>query len=530
MTQGRFTPVSLLEYITSGASSGFTNHFIEPPVGLHYTPNYGSARTDHLAVSTALRKRLASGQTLGPFSWDHKLPASIPAMCVDPLGAVPYKLEPDRRRPIQDAAVNQYLYAPYFPMPAFALVRSWATPNCWFGLQDVEGAFPCLGLHYSMWPFFCFAWYNLGAPPPGGALGSDPPDFQEFLYINVAGLFGPRDIPYVFTMYMLLVTLLMVSMGIALVAPYLDDVCHVHEHRGEVSFAMDNTSVLWAHLGSPEKYSKREGPFQRGGLLGREINSRTFTVAVPSDKMVRFRGDLKQVLAPNGVRFRKLESILGLAAFIASVLDPVFGVFINPLQDFTRAQSPSANPWRHIRLSAETRATTRRLLAILPHINRRVSINPALSFTRASAIYSDASGGRHAGWGYASKSHFQGGVFTSYLSRKPICLLELLAVLYAVRSHAKLWTGQVVPFYIDNTVAIGWLTRTRSASGSPSLRREADAALLEIFSLALQYGFIIEPIWIASKDNEMADALSRAEFARFVRAYTTHNWGSSTSS
>jgi hypothetical protein len=91
MTQGSFAPVSLLHYVVDGATAGFKNHFSGAPTGLRYTPNYGSATADHEAMSTSLRKRLSAGQTLGPFSWDKSLPQGVPALCVDPLGAVPYK-------------------------------------------------------------------------------------------------------------------------------------------------------------------------------------------------------------------------------------------------------------------------------------------------------------------------------------------------------------------------------------------------------------------------------------------------------
>ena len=148
VAQGAFSQESLADYIVAGVQHGFLNHFFMPPTGFHYKQNYKSARDSHSQVSTSLRKRLQSGQTLGPFDWDHHLPPSVRALCVDPLGSVPYKLEPDRA--IQDPAANYFIFAPYFPMHSFQLIRHWSTPGCWYGLQDVEGAFPCLPLHHSM--------------------------------------------------------------------------------------------------------------------------------------------------------------------------------------------------------------------------------------------------------------------------------------------------------------------------------------------------------------------------------------------
>ena len=378
MAQWRFSPQSLSRYICSGATNGFRCHETTPLRGFHYTTNYASALRDAPALTEALRGRLAAGKTVGPLPWD---PSSVPAdvdLCVNPLAAIRYKLEPDRCRPIDDPHVNSNLYAPYFPMPSFELLRTMATPGCWFGTQDVRSAFPCLPLHPDMWHYFAVAWLDLSAPQAdalSAAMAAGPPGrplpsrlvaaAQESLYVHTHGLFGPRDLPYIWTMYMLFVTMVSVELGIALTVPYLDDVTHLHDHRPEVALAMDRYGDLLADLGTPEKLLKRTPPFQKGEILGRHFNSRTFTVSVPRDKMARFSRMLRGLLSLAPPTVRDLESFLGLAAFIASVLPPYFGSFISPfhrlLRKVTRRGGARAPPHHRVRLDsagggAETRA------------------------------------------------------------------------------------------------------------------------------------------------------------------------------
>ena len=524
IASGFHTPASLASYIVNGAQHGFSCHFHSRlPRGVHYTPNYGSSRRDATAVSTALLTRLREGKTLGPLPWDGSLPPPLHTLCVNPLGSIRYKLEPDRARPIDDPFVNDVLYAPYFPMPAFALVRTFSTPGCWYATQDVRGAFPCLPLHPSMWPFFALAWFDLNfphsaQPSPSPPSASSRPPHSRFLYIHTHGLFGPRDIPYIWTMYMLFVTLASVHLGIALTCPYLDDVTHIHDYRSEVEWAMERYSTLLDSFGTPDKLLKRVGPFQRGEILGREFNSRTFTVAVPMDKMRRIRLQFRRLARCRSPLAHALRSTMGLAAFVATVLPPIFGVFLAPLLDALHSV-PSRACWGlRVRLSRHARSAAATLAIILPLINRRVPIQPDLVLPLAPCTYTDASGGRMAGWGYATSTTFQAARFTCALRRCHINLLELAVVLYACRALATVWAGCRVPLRIDNTVVIGWLHRSRARS------ELANAMLHEIFALSLTHSFHLRPTYITSADNVMADALSRSDFARFYSAYLSHTW------
>jgi len=443
---------------------------------------------------------------------------------VNPLGSVPYKYE-DKSRPIDDPFVNDFLSSPYFPMPTFGLVRVFASFGCWIGLQDVKGAFPCLLLDPAMHKFFTFLWHDLrpGEPEPDNTR-----DLVRYLYVHTHGLFGPRDLPYIWTMYMLFITMAATSLGIPLSPPYLDDIPVVMERRSEASWAQERISALLDEVNTPEKALKHEPPFQKGSVLGREFNTRTFTVAVPADKMQRFISTLRRFFDPGPVSRRvplkALQELTGQAAFIGSVLHHTFNSYMAPIYALLRGISVHGSRRFHsVRLTGDARQAGRALLQDIRFFNRRVSINPDLTHTRASPVYTDASGRPFAGWGFASRSQFQAGRFYGESYLWDIKLTELAAVLFAVMAHAREWTCCVVPLYVDNDTVVGWLRRGR-AKGEKKLRDTANAMLRDIFAASLQHDFVLEVHWIATDDNIMADALSRGDFARFHESYLSHDW------
>ncbi|KAJ7927128.1 hypothetical protein B0H13DRAFT_1513788, partial [Mycena leptocephala] len=86
---------------------------------------------------------------------------------------------------------------------------------------------------------------------------------------------------------------------------------------------------------------------------------------------------------------------------------------------------------------------------------------------------------------------------------KSILFKELWSVLHALRIWAtRDWAGTCVILRVDNTGAFDGLN-------GGSLREPASQSLLrEIFLLALPSNFSINCVWIESKSNYLAEALS----------------------
>ncbi len=96
---------------------------------------------------------------------------------------------------------------------------------------------------------------------------------------------------------------------------------------------------------------------------------------------------------------------------------------------------------------------------------------------------------------------------------KSILFKELWAVLHALRCWASQdWAGTLVTLRMDNTGAVSGL------NGGSLDERPSQSLLREIFLIALSFNFSICCVWIDSKSNYLADALSRFDMLR-LRSY-----------
>ena len=497
LSNSTFTFDSLCDYIHDICDDGIRLQPAEHFQGLHSSPNYGSAMKDKEAISEALRSRIAKGQSVGPLPVIQNPLSHFHTFCINPLGSVRYKLEPNRARPIDDPFVNSALNPPYFPMPAFALIRELSFPGCWYGCQDVANAFPCLHFHASAFPYLAFLWYDVTS--------TEYKDPHECMYVHTHGNFGVSVLPFIWSMYMLFVTLSAVDLGIAFCPYYLDDITHVMESAAALEFNMDRYSDHLEEMGTPEKILKRKSG-QKVEILGRLFNSRAFTIAVPNDKLQRLLSALARMVLSR-VSFLFLESFLGLCAFVAESLPPIFGAFLSSLI----AQLKACRSRHHkVTLSAASKSDIRHLQRLLPAINTTVHIHPLFNKTSTLPVFTDASSQRGA---YVTAQGFRSYLFSARQRKACIAFLEMHAVAAMCDSFAPSWRHKIIPLFIDNTSSLYALLNHRSKN------KRMNELLKHIFGLALRYDFVIMPTYIKSADNVMADALSRAQFSRFYDAY-----------
>ena len=106
--------------------------------------------------------------------------------------------------------------------------------------------------------------------------------------------------------------------------------------------------------------------------------------------------------------------------------------------------------------------------------------------------------------------------YGSSTSRQPIDYLEGDAVLRAAQELGHSWHRKVVPVYIDNSAFERSLHKGRSKA--PRL----NIILRQLFVLSVKHECIFETHWLASKDNVLADALSRGDLSRFKSALGEH--------
>ena len=86
--------------------------------------------------------------------------------------------------------------------------------------------------------------------------------------------------------------------------------------------------------------------------------------------------------------------------------------------------------------------------------------------------------------------------------RAHINVLEVLAILRAFQTWSSSWSGKRVITYTDSSTA--WTGLLKNTLHGP-----ANEPLRTIFLLAAEKDIILEPRWLQSEENALADALSR---------------------
>ena len=115
------------------------------------------------------------------------------------------------------------------------------------------------------------------------------------------------------------------------------------------------------------------------------------------------------------------------------------------------------------------------------------------------------------------KTRHQRWHYTPAQRKRTIAALEGDAVLRACRTHRFAWEGCRVPLHIDNQTFMKALIKGRSYS------KDLNSIISSIHNLAIKHNFVLEPVCIRSKDNEMADALSRHQMQRCNRLERAHS-------
>jgi hypothetical protein len=128
-------------------------------------------------------------------------------------------------------------------------------------------------------------------------------------------------------------------------------------------------------------------------------------------------------------------------------------------------------------------------------------------FTEAPPVQSDAMTCRtRSGGGWVSADGmYDRFVYGSSASRKPIDFIEGDTVVRACTDLAAKWYKKMVPFGIDN------MAFERSAEKGRSKAARLNDLMRSLFVLQVKFTFILQPYWLSSADNFLADALSRGK-------------------
>ena len=346
--------------------------------------------------------------------------------------------------------------------------------------------------------------------------------------------FGLRTAPYIFNLFAevfhWVLTKELENKGIpGEVVHYLDDFLAILPLNGDPGYYGSRFAELCREVGLSVKESKsEEGTAVSFG--GVEIDTADMVIRLPLSKLHKAQALVSTVSKQVTISLLELQSLTGYLNFAAIVI-PLGRTFLRRLynlQLYFPAQSP---PCRR-RISREAQKDLRwweSILAGAPersirkeHRERVYLWSDAAGSKGLGAYYVDmrqaSSPERSDNTEYASeyslKPH-KGSAFSMALPRfllrqnEHINTKELRAVEQALLYWGKLWTGTKIVMHIDNrAVVFGLENMTMRGTSMDVLRR----CLL----LAANHDLEIEPRWIPTSENKLADALSRFDHNRIA--------------
>jgi hypothetical protein len=321
-------------------------------------------------------------------------------------------------------------------------------------------------------------------------------EWQGKLYVDIFLPFGLRTAPFLFNLFGEGLHWILERVFSRDLVHYLDDFLLFNDPDPEFF------GTIVSYLGLAENIKKRRDGWVVD-FTGIELDSDCMVARLPKDKHDRAIAGVQRLLTVSAVTHRTLEKLLGFLSFCAKVV-PLGRPFLRNLFNLLQRLS-HLHPNAMRNLSPAARRDLLWWMTLLPQWSGVMLINSSRSQV---VIHTDASGVKGIG-GWWDNQH----AYSTRLSRnyrdKLIDWKEAYAVLFAFAKWGQLWAGHSVVVMCDNTVVV-------NAINSRSVRGQAIDPLQLLFLTAALYDIEVSSKWLSSKDNWIADALSRFELEKIA--------------
>ena len=340
------------------------------------------------------------------------------------------------------------------------------------------------------------------------------PDDQHLLAISWEGAtyvdrslpFGLRSAPKLFTAVADAIAWILFDRGIRFLLHYVDDFLFIGSPRSsEVVLASRLATVVFKELGAPIATHKTEGPSSCVTFLGILIDTDTFQVKLPHEKLTRLRDLIRGWHGRRSCTRREMESLLGHLSHAATVVRPG-RLFLRQLF----ALLPTApKPHHHIRLNRSVRADLHWWDFFLKSWNG-ISLFPPVA--PSVDVYSDASGSCGCG-AFDPDCGWFNTLWPSHWSQVEITIKELVPVIIAAAVWGACWAGRHVLFHVDNLAVVSVIQNlnARDALLGHLLRC--------LYFYAAHFRFAFSATHVPGIQNSAADVLSRNNLPLFTSLF-----------
>ena len=262
-------------------------------------------------------------------------------------------------------------------------------------------------------------------------------------------------------------------------------------------------------LGLDESLKKAEAPSQEMVYLGVMFDTKRMEMRVPPDKLSEIKSEIGSWSRKSTITRRNLQSLLGKLFWVSKVVR-LARIFMGRLLQQLRDMSTVGENTK-VKLSLDSRRDLRWWSKYLEHFNgiqRIIEEDPfplelSQMLDRPHEVYAgDATPVGGGGW---HGKEYWSQLLPRYLQdpATPIHIKEFWVLVVSARLWGQDWTGRAVTLFCDNEAVV------QSINHKKPKDQELLSLLREFFFIAVSFKFIPVVRRISTKDNFLADFISR---------------------
>lgn len=384
----------------------------------------------------------------------------------------------------------------------FGLIRT-SGRGCYIIKRDIKDAFRNIPVAPADRPLLAFSWDNK-------------------TYIECCLPFGLTTAPFIFNLFAEgLNWLLTAYLPLASIVHYLDDFIAIFPSSvGSLSRALTTFNTVYIPLTNALGIPRNDSKDAAGtvvSVLGVEINTSLLQARMPRDKLTRASSEAASLLQLDRVSHKALQRVVGFLQHCSMVIRLGRARLQSLYSDLASFPSHQRSVRR---LSHDSRGDLAWWRDTLPLFNGIHFFNKSRPLV---ALYTDACDlGLGLFFFYASSwdsardwmsaaPHLP-STHAAIVDASSACsdvahinIKEVSAILQAFLLHSPHWAHHRVLAFTDSAVAFHGLSKQ-------ALRGPAHRQLLKLLSVAAALDIEVQPHWLPSSENLLADALSRSDY------------------
>ena len=398
--------------------------------------------------------------------------------------AVPKARSPGKFRPILNLKrFNKNIKKYKFKLEGFKQVREWIQEGAWMCVLDLKDQFLHVPINDNFHKYLRFSWLG---------------ELLQWVVLP----FGLRCSPRVVTKILRPVMAFLRTAFAILISIYIDDMLLQAATPEEAYHNSKVTALVLMSLGWGLNWEKScFVPSQEVIHLGFVINTVSMTARCPPDKLERLQQRCKKAFDDGCLTVHECEKLLGTMESVRPVC-PFVALHYRPIQrQFLYAKYTLKRPKMVMKLSKKS------LFALKWWFARGGFASSCSTPLREPEptleIWTDSSSTQYGA--YNDRGHFIQGEWDLLGAEKDlhISVLETRAARLAVESLTS--PGDKVLLHIDNISACAYI---RKQGGTRSYSLSLESCLLWERAISKNV-FVLTPQWIGTKENCVADFLSR---------------------